>query len=163
MNWWPWLIVLELGLAYQWRVRWPLLRGDVVVADRYVLSALTDLGVRLERPDIARSAAGRLLRWLAPRPQHAFWFDVPPDVALARKGGEESAAMLRQQAAYASGLAAELGATRLDATAPLGESSDQLVTAVLRSYFDAHHTALNTLFFANPQRLPTDWQEHANA
>ena len=154
---WPWLIALELGLAYQWRVRWPLLRGDVVIADRYVLSALTDLGVRLERPDIARSPAGRLLCWLAPRPRHTFWFDVPPDVALARKSGAESADMLRRQAEYALILAAELGATRLDATASLGEISDRLVTAVLRSYFDAHHTALNTIFFANPKRLPTDW------
>ena len=24
---WPWLIVVELGFSYQWRVRWPLLRG----------------------------------------------------------------------------------------------------------------------------------------
>ena len=54
---WPWLIVLELGLSYQWRVRWPLLRGHVVVADRYVLSTLTDLAARLRQPDIARTAA----------------------------------------------------------------------------------------------------------
>lgn len=91
-----------------------------------------------------------------------FWFDVPPDVALARRAGEESADMLRTQAEYARILAGELGAIRLDASAPLGEISDRLVTDVLRSYFDAHHTVLNAFFFANPKRLPTDWQEYAN-
>ena len=156
---WPWLIALELGLAYQWRVRWPLLRGDVVIADRYILSALTDLAARLERPDIARSAPGRLLRALAPRPAHSFWFDVPVDVALARKGGAESAEMLRRQAAVAPALAAELGATRLDATLPLADLSDPLVTQVLRHYFDAHWTLINALVFSNPRPLPANWQE----
>ena len=156
---WPWLIALELGLAYQWRVRWRLVRGDVVIADRYVLSALIDLAARLERPDIAHSAPGRLLRRLAPRPAHSFCFDVPAEVALARKGGEESSEMLRRQAAVAPALAAELGATRLDATLPLADLSDPLVTQVLRSYFDAHWTLINALVFSNPRPLPANWQE----
>ncbi len=156
---WPWLIALELGLVYQWRVRWPLTRGDVVIADRYVLSALTDLAARLERPDIAHSAPGRLLRGLAPRPAHSFWFEVPVEVALARKGGEESGEMLRRQAAVAPALAAELGATRLDATLPLADLSDPLVTQVLRHYFDAHWTLINALVFSNPRPLPANWQE----
>ncbi len=156
---WPWLIALELGFVYQWRVRWPLLRGDVVIADRYVLSALTDLAARLDRPDIAHSAPGRLLRGLAPRPAHSFWFEVPVEVALARKGGEESGEMLRRQAAVAPALAAELGATRLDATLPLADLSDPLVTQVLRHYFDAHWTLINALVFSNPRPLPANWQE----
>ena len=159
---WPWLIVLELGLSYQWRVRWPLLRGRVVVADRYVLSTLTDLAARLQQPNIARTPPGRLLRWLAPPPRHTFWFDVPPDTALARKAEGESADLLLREAAYGDLLAAELGASRLDAAAPLGELSDRLVTQVLRGYFDAHRTVLNTFFFANPARLPAEWQEHAD-
>jgi thymidylate kinase len=159
---WPWLIVLELGLVYQRRVRWPLWRGDVVVADRYVLSALTDLGARLGQAAVNRTAAGRLLLWLAPRPQHTFWFDVPPELALARKAGAESAAMLLRQTAVIRSLAAELGVTQLDATAPLAEISDGLVTEVLRGYFDAHRTVLNTFFFANPRPLPAEWQEHSD-
>ena len=160
---WPWLIALELGLSYQRRVRWPLLRGYVVVADRYLLSTLTDLGVRLQQPNIARTPAGRLLRRLAPQSRHSFWFDVPPEVALARKDGEESAELLLNQTAYVRMIASELGATRLDATAALAALSDHLVTQVLRDYFDAHRTVLNTLFCANPQRLPAEWQERTDA
>jgi thymidylate kinase len=156
---WPWLIALELGLAYQWRVRWPLLRGEVVVADRYVLSTLIDLGVRLERPDVACAPAGRLLRWLAPRPRHAFWFAIPADRALARKEGGESAALLRAQADLAGPLSLELAAARLDATEPLALLNDRLVREVLSDYFDRHHTALNTVFCANPKPLPREWPE----
>jgi thymidylate kinase len=156
---WPWLIALELGLAYQWRVRWPLLRGEVVVADRYVLSTLIDLGARLERPDIGRSLAGRLLRWLAPRPRHAFWFEIPADRALARKEGGESAGLLRAQADRAGPLRLDLGAERLDATEPLADLNDRVVQDVLSDYFDRHHTALNTLFCANPKPLPREWPE----
>jgi thymidylate kinase len=160
---WPWLIALELGLVYQWRVRWPLVRGCVVVADRYLISALTDLGARLDQPNVACSPAGRLLRWLAPRPHQAFWFDVPPDLALARRDGKASADLLLRQTERIRTVAAELDATRLNATAPLAEQSDRLVTQVLGEYFDAHRTVLNTLFFANPRPLPAAWQEHADA
>jgi thymidylate kinase len=156
---WPWLIALELGLAYQWRVRWPLLRGEVVVADRYVLSTLIDLGARLERSDVAHLPAGRLLRWLAPRPRHSFWFAIPADLALARKEDGESAGLLRAQADLAGPLSSALAAERLDATEPLADLSDRLVREVLSDYFDRHQTALNTLFCANPKPLPREWPE----
>ncbi len=159
---WPWLIAAELGVQYQWRIRWPLWRGEVVVADRYLLSAFTDLAARLERPEIAHTAAGRVLRWLAPRPRHAFWFDVPPEVALARKAGAESPVLLAAQAAALRPLAAELAATRVDATAPLAEINDPLVAVILRSYFDEHHTVLNVLFGANPKPLPAAWKGAAD-
>jgi hypothetical protein len=50
----------------------------------------------------------------------------------------------------------------LDATAPLAEISDGLVTEILRGYFDAHRTVLNTFFFANPRPLPAEWREHSD-
>jgi hypothetical protein len=100
---------------------------------------------------------------LAPQPDHAFWFDVPPEAALARKADEESVEMLLRQAACVRTLAADLRATRLDAAVPLAALSDRLVTEVLRDYFDAHRTLLNIFFFANPRRLPVAWQEHTDA
>jgi len=156
---WPWLILLETGVPYLWRVGWPLLRGEVVVADRYLLSTLMELGARLDRPDIGQTLPGRLLRLLAPRPTYSFWFDVPWQVALARKGGEESPDFLRRQAELLPALAARLSATRLDGTQPLDVLSDQIVTETLRGYLDAHHTLLNSLFWSNPRPLPAAWRE----
>ena len=154
---WPWLIALELGVSYLARVRWPLLRGEVVVVDRYVLSALMELAARLEQPEIARTPAARLLRLLAPRPDRAYWLDIPAEVALARKEGRESPDYLSQQAARLPALADELGSVRLDGTQPADAISDRIITQTLRAYLDAHRTLLNGLFWANPRPLPRAW------
>lgn len=155
---WPWAIALELAATWTARVRWPLLCGEVVVADRYVESALVELAARLNRPDISRSGPGRLLRWLAPRPAFSFWLHLPVEVALARKDGDESDVFLAKQAAVAAARGDEAGSslprtTRLDATEPMAELSDRIVTEVLRAYEDRHWTLLNALFWANPKRL----------
>jgi thymidylate kinase len=155
---WPWLVALELGAAYMVRVRWPLWRGEVVVAERYVLTALIEAAARLDRPGIAGSAPGKLLRLLAPRPGAAYWLDLPPAVALARKGGDESAEFLAAQAGHAPAMAAALRSRRIDATLPLDAVSDRLVTETLRDYEDAHRTVLNALFCANPRPLPAGWR-----
>ncbi len=160
---WPWLVALELGAAYFARVRWPLWRGEVVVAERYVLTALIEAAARLDRPGIAASVPGRLLRLLAPRPGAAYWLDLPPAVALARKGGDESAEFLAAQAAHAPALAATLRSRRIDATLPLDVVSDRIVTETLRNYEDAHRTVLNALFCANPRPLPAGWHRSAAA
>lgn len=156
---WPWLIALELSASFLARVGWPLLRGEVVVADRYVLTALIELAARLGRPDIARTPAARLLRRLAPQPGCSYWLDVPVAAALARKADDESAPFLAQQAALSPALAAELGAARWDAAQSLAALSDRLVTEALRSYEDAHWTVLNGLFWSNPRPLPAAWRQ----
>lgn len=156
---WPWAIAVELGATWLARIRWPLLRGEVVVADRYVEGALVELAARLDRPDIATSAVGRLLQLLAPRPQFSYWLDLPVDVALARKGGDESEAFLAKQAAMARGrresgrTSQQSGTVTVDALQPAAELSDRIVTEALRTYEDRHWTLLNAIFCANPRRL----------
>ncbi len=157
---WPWAIAIELGAQWLVRVRWPLLRGEVVVADRYVETALVELAARLDRPDIASSIPGRLLRWLAPRPTFSYWLDLPVEVALARKSGEESAVFLAKQLQVA---APASSARKLDATAPIAELSDHIVSEVLQDYEDRHWTLANALFCANPRRLPADWRRGRGA
>jgi thymidylate kinase len=154
---WPWLITCELSVSYLARVRWPLLRGEVVVADRYVLSALMELGARLDRPDIARTPAARLLRLTTPVPGRAYWLDVPTEVALARKEGREAPDFLRRQAELLPELAEGSAAVRTDGTQPADAISDRIITETLRGYLDAHRTLLNGLFWANPRPLPEAW------
>lgn len=153
---WPWLIALELGIVYQGRVRWPLWRGEVVVADRYVLSALMELGARLDHPHIETAAAARLLRWLAPRPDCTYCFDVPWETALMRKAGQESADFLQKQVKVLPPLAERLAAFRLDGTQAVDALSDRLIPHALRRYLNRHRTLLNGLFWANPRPLPAD-------
>ena len=82
---------------------------------------------------------------------------MPVEVALARKGGRESPDFLRQQAVLLPALADELGAIRLDGTAPVDAISDRMIPETLRGYLDAHRTLLNGLFWANPRPLPGAW------
>jgi thymidylate kinase len=139
-----------------WRVRLPLLRGEIVVADRYLVSALVELAARLERDDPRPLLAVRLLRALAPRPDRAYWLETPAEVALARKDGQESLDFLARQARVGMILAPALGAQRIDARQPAEQISDALITELLTEYEDRHRTALNALFCANPGPLPPD-------
>ena len=150
---WPWLVALELIPTYALRIGWPLLRGEVVVADRYLLSALVEQAARLERPGMARTLPGRLLRLLSPQPGRTFWFETPVDVALARKGGAESADFLGRQVAASRAVLQDLPAETVDAQLPVDVISDRLITSLLGEMEDRHRTLLNGLFCANPRPL----------
>lgn len=150
---WPWLVALELIPAYALRIGWPLLRGEVVVADRYLVSTLVEMAARLDSPSVHRTLPARLLRLLAPRAQRTFWFDMPVDVAVRRKGGQESRVFLARQVTMADVLVGDLCAERIDGSLPLDQISDRLVTEILRTYEAQHRTVLNALFCANPRPL----------
>jgi thymidylate kinase len=166
---WPWAIAAELGASWVLRIGWPLLRGEVVIADRYALSAVVELAARLDNsrsggaavkaamPRTVRTLPVRLLRAVAPRPERVYWFDVPSAVALARKGGEESPEFLAAQAAVAPAIVRDFGAVCIDATQPSDVISDGIVTDALGRYEDGHRTLLNGLFAANPRPLPPSW------
>jgi thymidylate kinase len=150
---WPWLVALELIPTYAAKIGWPLLRGEIVIADRYVLSALVEMAARLERPGIARSLPGLLLRKLSASPRRTIWFETPVDLALARKGGDESREFLAEQLASSRAVLQDVAAETVDAEQPLDVISDQLVTDFLGEVEDQHHTLLNGLFCANPRPL----------
>jgi thymidylate kinase len=153
---WGWLVAGQLGLTYLVRVRWPLLRGDIVLADRYLASNLADLAVRTGSSD---SVPARLLRRFAPDPDWWFWLDIPPAVAAARKNGDESLRYLEAQARALATVAPRLGAKRIDGAAPPDQSGDRIANLVLRDYLDRYGTLLNVLFASNPRPLPPGWRD----
>lgn len=55
-----------------------LARYDAVICDRYTFDKL----VALPKKD---GPLGRLVRWLAPKPNHAFLLDASPETAIARR------------------------------------------------------------------------------
>jgi thymidylate kinase len=80
------LMVTLANAASQWRLmRRQLLRGGIVICDRYTLDSIVELrySYGAERPFRGARAA---LALLYPKPVCAFFLDVPPDVALERKG-----------------------------------------------------------------------------
>lgn len=157
---WSWLTTIELLLRYTWRVTLPLLRGRVVICDRYVDDALADwsayFGHAAGRPqDVEKCCAAKVLRLLTPRPSRAYWLDVPAEVAQSRSPDGLPAHFLEAQSAAYRQMASERRAAayalqRLDGSRGWEEISDQVVYQVLSDYFAGYWTFINQLFWKNP-------------
>jgi len=153
---WGWsaVVVVDLLVRYWRQVAWPLLRGNVVIADRYVADAEAELTAYLCLEKGRRSWAGRLLSAMSPRPVMTFVLDLPAEVAEERMGpGRESLAYLRRLREIHLRQAERTEAIVLEATRSLEDVSDDLVYRALTCYFDRYRTAANALFLANPSRV----------
>ena len=149
---WPWVIALDLWRQYLARVAWPLLRGWVVIADRYVADAQAEVAAYLDAVGDGRvPLALRLLERVSPRPALWFVLDAPPAVAAHRKAGQESEAFLARQAAWYRRLAQAGRARVLDATQPLEAVSGEAVRLSLLRYYRRYRTFVNGLFLFNPR------------
>ena len=152
---WPWVVVLDLLIRYWLRVGWPLLRGDVVIADRYVADALADLAVHLGSKCPERSAPGRLLRFLSPHPDVTYLLDVSAETAARRMAGErESIEHLERLGEIHSHLVGSVKVATVDAEQPLEDVADLIVYRTLTDYFERYGTWVNALFAANPVHPP---------
>jgi len=157
---WQWMVVLDLLVRYWLQVGWPLLRGEVVIADRYVDDALADLAVHLGWQYPERTVAGRVLRLLSPRPRLTYVFDLPAEVAAQRMAGErESVKYLKQSRAVYQRLAQRGQIEQVDARRPLEDIADSIVHRTLTCYFDRYWTLVNALFAANPVRASRGGRE----
>lgn len=76
--------LLSLTLAYLYGVRLPMLRGKVVICDRYVYDSLIDIASLHDRSDIRKGISSRLLLMLWRKPDISFFCDVPVETAIRR-------------------------------------------------------------------------------
>ena len=123
---WLWLVTLDLVLRYWAQVAWPLLRGRVVISDRYTYDALVELAVLSGSERVLRSAAARVLRALTPRPRRAYLLDASPQRALARKPDETLDYLAEQAEAY-RGVAPAWGLEIVNTDVDFAAASDRLV------------------------------------
>jgi thymidylate kinase len=127
-----WITVVALAnVASHRRATRRRRRGAVVVCDRYVLDSLAALA--WEYGGGTRLRAQRwLLRAFSPTPVRAYFLDVPPETAHARKGDFTPAELQRHVAAYRSEAAA-LGIRRLDGELPAQELCRTIAADVWRA------------------------------
>jgi thymidylate kinase len=138
---WIALNVVDLTLHYWAQVAWPMMRGRVIIADRYTFDALVELAVLTERPAVLEGLGARMLRWLCPRPHLAYYMDVSPEAAHQRKPDEPVAYLERQRALYSR--AAHLWNLRtVAADGDLEQIMDPLVHEVLIAYYRRVRTAV---------------------
>lgn len=149
---WPWVLALDLWRQYMVSIGWPLLRGSVVIADRYVADAQAEVATYLDRaghPGLP--LALRLLGWLSPRPALQFLLDVPAEEAARRAASAESAEFLRAQSGHYRQMAEKDGWRVLDASRPRMDVSSEIVRITLLRYFYRYRTTANALFLFNPR------------
>lgn len=147
---WAWLTAIELMLQYTWRVTLPLLRGRVIICDRYMYDALADWSAYFEEPAIERRMQARVLRFLLPRPDISFWLDVPIEVAQSRSQDDLPSDFLSCQRVAYERLNELHRFQRLDGSVSSEEISAQVAQKVLGAYFASYRTWVNELFFKNP-------------
>lgn len=75
----------ELALQVLVRVRLPLLRGRVVVCDRYLVDSIADLMIRCGQSELAGRYRNSPLFHLFPKPDLALHLVVSPEESLRRK------------------------------------------------------------------------------
>lgn len=152
---WSWLTALDLVARYTWQVRLPLLRGRVILSDRYVYDAWVEWAAYFgSGGDISRNWAARWLRWAAPRPDRVYLLDIPAELAASRSSSAPSAAMLHEEVALYRQLATSFGAIIKDGRRPAAVLEDEVAYETLTAYFDRYETLVNALFFRNPGPLP---------
>ena len=147
---WSWLTTVELLWQYVCHVLLPLLRGRVVVCDRYIYDTLAEWAAYFSEAHVEKRLAARVLRMISPRPRVAYWLKISPETAQLRSAdGTPKDFVATQSAAYRH-LAQLYGLQVLDAEKAWEDLSDEIVYQVLRAYFANYHTLINSLFLKNP-------------
>jgi thymidylate kinase len=153
---WAWLNALDLALVYQARVRFPILTGKVVIADRYTTDAAVEIAHRLGADDPMSIPAVRALVALAPRPHSAYLLDLPAEIAAYRSADpEDENDLARQRELYRRAADAQK-LTLLDVSGGFMDSNGRLVREALQSYENDFATLTNGMFLSNPDQLNPD-------
>ena len=105
-------LLAENWLTVQMRVRSQLVKGKVVVVERYWPDSLVDLVVDFSFPFESAKKMAALLQVKAP--SKYFMLDVPIQVALSRKSGPYSSDYLARRDEIYRRLANAIGAARID-------------------------------------------------
>jgi thymidylate kinase len=120
---WSMIVTLANALEQQVVATRSLGRGRVIVFDRSPL----DLAVRmLVLYRTHAEAQRRLIQLAAPRPDLAFFLDIPAEVSLARKNDIWSASQLHEHTMLYSALAPTFGVRRLDGQRPPDEIAAEI-------------------------------------
>ena len=128
-----WATLVAIANAFtHWRGAWRhLLRGRVVIHDRYTLDSVVRL--RTLYGETSRFPLQRwLIRCLSPKPLCAFLLDVSPETALARKQDRWSLQQLRAQVDLYYAECERLGVEMVDAERPQEEICAEIAAEVWR-------------------------------
>jgi len=150
---WVYLVVLDLLWQYSVHVRLPMLRGRVVVCDRYAWDAAAELEASLAPGDWASRLAIRLLLALSPRPDMNFLLRAPDSVLAQRKQEQTDPRYLSALTEAYQRLARVYPFRVKDTGGDFTPLSDDIARETLACYLEDYRTLLGGLFFSNPSQF----------
>ncbi len=150
---WSYLAAVDMVGAYFFRVRLPMLLGRVVVCDRYVYDAAAEMECSLGPNDRINRLAIKLMLALSPKPDLAYFLDIPEKVCAQRKSeNTDTDYLARQRKAYLE-LTVRYNLKTKRTDREFREIADEITPEVLTSYYHDYGTFIRGLFLSNPDQL----------
>ena len=130
-----------------------MLLGRVVVCDRYAFDAAAEMECSLLPNDGLNRLAVRLMLALVPKPDVAYFLDIPEDISAQRKAEDTEPGYLRRQRQAYNKLIERyhLHCKRTDQEFSI--IADEILSEVATPYYANFKTFLNGLFLSNPSQL----------
>ena len=156
---WCYLAAADVIVSSFIHVRLRLLRGKIVVCDRYVYDAIAEMRYSLPGTGRLMRLAARLMLALVPKPDVSYYLDVSEEVC-ARRGGEKADVLhLREQrTAYALVLKSS-NLKVISGERTISNISNEVSREVITCYFDDFATFLNGIFLSNPDQINRNRQD----
>jgi len=129
---WASIVALANGVTHRRKSARFLRRGVVVICDRYLLDSAVHLRYRYGETKSFR-LPDLILRVVSPRPAAAFFINVPPEEALARKAEQYDLDQLTRQAGLYEANYVRWGYERLDGCSNKDELCERIARAVWES------------------------------
>jgi thymidylate kinase len=126
---WATVVALSNVLTHWRATQQRVLKGQVVVCDRYVLDSVVQLRARYGAERGWRFQS-KLVRALSPKPLRAFLMEVPPDVAHERRRDEHDLAELTELVRLYDQASADIRVRRIDGARSLEDVAADLAAEV---------------------------------
>jgi thymidylate kinase len=133
---WPWIQLMDAVIVIAFTVYIPLVRGFVLVCDRYVHDLLVDLMADTGSSDLHKRMVGRLMLKLVPQGSLEFLLDADESTILKRKSDVPSMQYLRRRRQLYREIASYLNLPSVDSSQPF----DAVQTALTKLIRQAKHS-----------------------
>jgi glycosyltransferase involved in cell wall biosynthesis len=150
---WQFTVFLELSLKYLFQVKFPLFLGWIVICDRYLLDAISEMAENLNHPDFERSLFGLLLKKLNPKPSQEFLLDITPKTAVKRTKMPDEYENIESLITHYRDIGSRYNSKLINAEAPFETVNNEIILKTLSIYYKNFGTFIRRLLFANPSQL----------
>lgn len=133
---WSYLVAADMVWSYFSQVRLPMLWGKVVICDRYIFDAATEMECSLSPRDKINRLAIKLMLILTPKPAIAYFLDIPDDVCAERKAENTDSDYLRQQREKYSHLIKRYDMRVKNTNGDFSTVADAMAIEALNAYYD---------------------------